>query len=382
MSDQAMSVPYLGYFWGEDAYGVDHAAVLFAAEHAAAAGGQPLDVWRTSVDGDADEGETGGGSSAKRRARVFEQMEERLATSPMFSGGTMCVVRQPAALLRESSSRERLIGLLDGVAPGNVLVFVDLIASGAKGPAQQGALRDAISQRKGRVAEFPALSRERMEGWLVQRARELNVSFAQGAAHMLAERVGAYVREGDVDRRRQSELANAELEKLALYRPTTPITTQDVEEMVSEAVPGSTWAFLDAVGTRRPGEAATLVERLLGDQAPLPVLITQIHRRIRELVVVREHLDAATRPQDLVRELKVQPFRAQKLAEQARAWQADELDDALIQLYELDLLSKGIANDGSPRSLSEDRSELGLLVWLAEHVGRAGGTARPTATVR
>ena len=98
--------------------------------------------------------------------------------------------------------------------------------------------------------------------------------------------------------------------------------------------------------------------------------------------MVREHLDAGTKPQDLVRELKLQPFRAQKLAEQARAWQADELDNALIQLYELDLLSKGIADDGSPRSLSEDRSELALLGWLAEHVGRAGGSARPTATVR
>ena len=87
-----------------------------------------------------------------------------------------------------------------------------------------------------------------MEGWIANRAKQLDATLGPGAAHLLAERVGAYVREGDVDRRRQTELANAELEKLALYRPDAPITTADVEQLVGEAVPGSTWAFLDAVG--------------------------------------------------------------------------------------------------------------------------------------
>ena len=78
----------------------------------------------------------------------------------------------------------------------------------------------------------------------------------------------------------------------------------------------------------------------------------------------------------------MQSYRVQKLSEQARTWQSHELDEALQDLYELDLLSKGIAHDGSPHSLSEDRSELALLAWLGEHVGRAGGVARPTATGR
>ncbi|MEX2548563.1 MAG: hypothetical protein WD830_12375, partial [Chloroflexota bacterium] len=85
---------------------------------------------------------------------------------------------------------------------------------------------------------------------------------------------------------------------------------------------------------------------------------------------------------DLIREMKLQPFRAQKLSEQARAWQQEELEEALKDLYELDLLSKGIAADGSPHSLSDDRSELALLAWLGEHVGRMGGGMRPTATGR
>jgi DNA polymerase III delta subunit len=357
--------PALAYFWGEDAFSLDRAADGFAKQLATEAGG-PLDVWRTTAD--EDDGDSGG--SGKRRAKVIEQVEQRLATSPMFSGGTIVVLRQPASLLRESTAREQLVRLLDGVAPGNALAFTDLIASGGKGPAQSGVLRDAVAERGGHVREYPALSRERMEGWLAERGKELGVAFAPGVARVLAERVGAYVREGDVDRRRHSELANAELEKLALYRPDGTLTRQDVDDLVTEAVPGSTWAFLDAIGARRGPEAATLAKRLLDEATPMPVLITQLHRRLRELIVVREHLDAGTRPADLVRELKVQPFRAQKLAEQARTWRSDELDEAFQGIYGLDLLSKGIGEDGAPKSVSDDRSELAFLAWLAQHVGR------------
>jgi DNA polymerase III delta subunit len=373
-----VTVPALAYFWGEDAFALNHAADLYAAELAADSG-QPLDVWRTSADEDDSADAGSGAGSGRRRARTLEQIELRLSTATLFSSGTVVVVRQPGTILREQAAREQLIKLLDGIAPGNALAFTDLIASGGKGPAQAAILRDAVAVRGGRIGEFPAPSRERMEAWIVSRAKELDAAFAPGAAHLLAERVGAYVREGDVDRRRQTELANAELEKLSLYRPDAPITREDVDALVGEAVPGSTWAFLDAIGTRRAAEAAALAARLMNEAMPMPVLITQVHRRLRDLIVIREHLDAGTRPPDLIREMKLQPFRAQKLTEQARTWQQSELDRALGDLYELDLLSKGIAADGSPHSLSDDRSELALLAWLGEHVGRVGGT-RPTAT--
>jgi DNA polymerase III delta subunit len=291
-------------------------------------------------------------------------------------------VRQPGTLIAEASARQRVLALLPQVGPGNGLCFIDLLASGSKGlPAANGLLRDAVAAAGGAVAEFSVPTRERMEGWVGRRATELGVTLAPGAAKALSERVGAFVREGDIDRRRQSELANAELEKLALYRPDGKVTPADVEDLVSEAVPGSTWAFLDALGGRRSADAAELAERLLVAGTAIPLLIAQIHRRLRELIVVRDYLDAATRPADLVRALKLQPFRAQKLAEQAARWDAGSLELALSGLLELDLLSKGIAGDGSPRSVSEDRSQLALLAWIGERVSLRGGSVTRSRSV-
>ena len=140
--------------------------------------------------------------------------------------------------------------------------------------------------------------------------------------------------------------------------------------VVSEAVPGSTWAFLDAVALRRAGEASRLAERLLAEGSVLQVLVSQLHRRLRELVVVRDHLAAGTRPAELVRVLKLQPFRAEKLVEQAGAWAAAELDAALEGLLELDLASKGIALDGETRAYSDERAALALQAWMAGSVVR------------
>jgi DNA polymerase III delta subunit len=358
----------LAYFWGEDAFGLEQAAKKLASDLAATSG-EPAEIWRT---GTADDESA---SAAAARSKALDRIEQRISTSTLFGGGTVVVVRQPGMLLAESTARQRTLGLLPQVAPGNALCFLDLIASGNKAPAANGVLRDAVAAAGGQVTEFPVPTRERMEGWIERRATELDVSLAPGAAKEIANRVGAFVREADVDRRRQSELANAELEKLALYRPGGKVTPADVEQIVSEAVPGSTWAFLDALGSRRVAEAATLAERLLRGGTAIPLLIVQIHRRLRELIVVRDHLDAGTRPPDLVRALKLQPFRAQKLAEQAARWDAAALEAALSGLLEIDLLSKGIAADGSPRSLSDDRSQLALLSWIGERVGGRGGSA-------
>lgn len=369
--------PSLAYFWGEDAWSIDRATRDYRAALEAGAG-QPFDVWRAPSDDDegGSEGSGASDSAGRKKTRATDEIAQHLATQTLFGGGTLVIVRQPGWLLREAASRERLLKLLADIAPGNALCFTELLAQGGKATAPSTEMRHAVEALGGSVKEFVALNAARMEAWIGNRARELDVALAPGAARLLAERVGAYVREGDVDRRRMSELANAELEKLALYRPGGTVSRDDIEALVGEAVPGSTWAFLDALGNRSPALAASLAARLLNDATPMPVLITQIHRRLRELVVIRDHLAAGTKPPDMVRELKLQPYRAQKLTEQARSWSPDELDEALQELYELDLLTKGIATDGSPRSLSDDRSQLALIGWIGGHANprrRVGG---------
>ncbi len=360
--------PPLAYFWGEDAFMIERAARDYTERISPP--GEPMEVFRASLDDDAGE-ESGSASVAKRRARALDGIEQHLGMAPLFGAGTLVIVRQPAGLLAEKTARARLIGLVTTVPPGNALCVTDLTASGAKSPAARGALRDAIADAGGVSQEFKTPGAGRLEPWLVSRAEELDIELQPQAARLLAERVGGHIRESDVDRRRRTELANGELEKLALYKPGGSIAHEDVDALVSESIPGSTWAFLDAVGTRAGGVATTLAERLLSDGTPLPVLITQIHRRLRDLILMRELMDAGTKPPQIVKELRLQPFRAKKLAEQARNWSGPALDAALVELLALDLRSKGIALDGSTLQVSESIDALAVQTWIARHAAAA-----------
>jgi len=360
--------PALAYFWGEDAFMIERAARSYAERLAPA--GETMEVWRVNLDDDAGE-EAASAGLAKRRARALDGIEQHLGMAPLFGAGTLVVLRQPGGLLAEKSARERLLGLVASVPPGNALCVTDLTASGAKGPSGRGLLRDAVATAGGVVQEFRVPAAGQLEPWLVKRARELGSELRPAAARLLAERVGGHVRETDVDRRRRTELANSELEKLALYKPEGTIEPEDVDALVTESVPGSTWAFLDAVGSRSAASATALAERLLAEGTPLPVLVSQLHRRLRDLIVVREHIDMGTPNPQMVKELKMQPFRAKKLAEQARSWTAPGLELALVELLALDLRSKGIALDGSTLHVSERIDALTVQTWLARHVDTA-----------
>ena len=123
------------------------------------------------------------------------------------------------------------------------------------------------------------------------------MDLAPGAAKEIAERVGGFVQENDATRQFQTRNASMELDKLALYRETAPISVDDVRALVPEAIPGSIWGFVDAVGERETGPALALLERLL-DTTAEPVLVVVLHRRIRELLELGDRLGRRREPRD------------------------------------------------------------------------------------
>ncbi len=340
----------LAFIGGDDAWAADRAVAELARD--LAADGAPVEVWRLTG-GDAQSGD-------------LDALADRVATQPLFGGGTLAVVTDPAPMLRSTAGRERLLAAMDRIAPGNGLAFVALADPRARRPAAVDQLQQAVADRAGRVFALRAPTQERMQTFIVDRGREIGLEVEPAAARLLGERIGAWVREGDVDRRRQAQLAAAEVEKLGLFRPGGRVGVEDVRSLVPEAVPGSAWAFLDAVGSRRTSEAGQLLGRLLADGTPLPVLLVQLYRRVRSLIEVREHLDAGTPAAALPRLLKMKAYPAQKTAEQARRWSLGELEAALEALFELDVSIKGI--DGI--AASEAELELALELWLVERVDR------------
>jgi DNA polymerase III delta subunit len=348
-------VPVVAYFQGDDGYGIDRAVVALGRRMAEGSGVAP-ERWRVH------------GSETDAA-----MIGERVATSPMFGGGTLAVVSDPAPLVRSKATRTALEQVIGSVAPGNALVFVETTAGGRRSAALQG-LETAVARSGGDVKRFRAPMAGELAGWIEGRAAERGMRLAPGAARELARRVGGFVREGDVDRVRQGALAVAELEKLALYRPSDPVTESDVRALVPEVVPESTWALLDAIAERRAPAAGAALDRLL-DTTPEPVVLTQLHRRLRELIQVADHLAAGATPGSLVRTLGMKPFRVDKLVGQARRWSLPALDDALAGLLELDAMVKGAPGSGA----TEGQRRMAFALWVRDRVAVSDGAPAPAA---
>ncbi len=349
-STAAPAAPF-AYYFGDDTYALEHAADTFA-RRVAGEDGPRLEHWRTS-------GVTSGPA----------QIGERVATGALFGGGTVAIVTDLGPLIRSKAGRGELVAILATVAAGNALVFLETLERWPKDgklAATQAALAGAIESAGGEVRGFQAPTAGAMARWIEDRARERGMHLDRGAAQVLAERVGAFVREGDIDRRRQGQLAAQELDKLALYRLDAPVTADDVRALVPEAVPASAWALLDAVAWRRTRDAADLLERVL-DVTPEPVVLVQLHRRIRELIEVADLLATGTPLRELPRRLKLHPFRAEQLGKQASGWTVDELVGALDGLLELDARVKGAGR----APVSERMRRLAFTLWLADRVAPA-----------
>lgn len=333
----------LAYYWGDDIHAMERAADAVATDLERETG-SPIERWRTTGD-----------------ATAPDAIAERIATAPLFGGGTLVTLAAPAPLLRSKADRDALVGLIGQVAPGNGLVFIESVDGSGRRAASLDQLRAAVASVGGDTREFKAPKEGQMAAWIEREAAHRGVRFAPGGAKRLAERIGAFVREGDVDRRRQGLLAAAELAKLALYRPAAPVTVDDVDALVPTAVPGSTWALLDAVAERNVARSAELLDRLL-ETTPEPVLLVHLHRRIREVLEVAALLDEGSTPQQVMRTLKLKEFRARKLTEQARRWTPEQLERALEGLLEVDAAVKGV--DG----VGEAGRRLAFTLWVAEFV--------------
>jgi DNA polymerase III delta subunit len=281
----------------------------------------------------------------------------------MFGGGSVAILRGAGGLIRSNEARNQLFGAFETIAPGNGLAIVEETESGAKDPPSK-TLADAIRNAGGEVRWLKAPREGELAAWIDARAREREIRLGQGVARELATRVGGFVREGDVERQHQGRIAVMELEKLTLRHAVgEPVTVDDVQALVAEAVPGSMWAFVDAVALRQRARALELLERLIDDK-PAPVLLAVLHRRIRELIEVQDRLERGESPGSLVRSMRLVPFRAETLARQARGWTGPELDGALTGLVELDAQVKGV---GGRRS-TDARDRLAFDLWITDRV--------------
>ena len=219
---------------------------------------------------------------------------------------------------KAEADREReFLAYLPRVPEFTVLVLYEDAEFKGNHPAVK-VIRDAGGQALPALAPAPNAVPE----WIAKRVRVKGGNIDRAAIEVL---VGF-----GVDDFRQLD---QNLDKLVTYADTRSITKGDISALIPLTTDVTVFALVDAVGSRDRRAALATYRRLLVDGASPIYLLVMLTRQIRLLLGAH---DALARREDLAGALKVQPWVARKIAQQARGFSAERCVRAYQKLAEAD----------------------------------------------
>ena len=280
------------------------------------------------------------GDDEERKSRGVEKLRggRTVETYDAFETGPEAVVRAcnsyslfgegPFVVVRNLDAWNAAQKAVIGDYLQNPASAADLVLLGRKLGAREKLL--AAVKKSGEVHYFEQPTGRALVGWVVEHAKRLDLDLPEDVAQGLIERCS-----GDKMR------LVSETEKLALYVGEGRATKLDVEAMCPPDVQSNIFAFVDALAVGDRGEAIKLLEDLVGTGEP-PLRVTYMVRRQFRLVGrARTLFERGASQGEVAKELKVPPFVARKLEEQASKLNDEDLERALELVLDLERGLKG-----------------------------------------
>jgi DNA polymerase-3 subunit delta len=307
------------------------------------------------------------GRIAERRARLRALAESISGAEgvELLEGDEATAERAAAALDAMTLTLSRRFIIVDGVErwsdktldglavslgampPETTIAFFAREESRYKAPDR---LHAAVREAGGDISSEVSVKPWELPKWATAHARELGVELEPDGARALIRHVGD----------RQQRLLR-ELEKLALGadepdadQPADPLDADTVERLTASSAERRAWTVADAVvaGETRAAVTAYLQLRQQGER--LPGLLYWISQRVRTAHEVAAALDAGEPPAQVKRRLRMPSRAADRLIADAQHTGADRLAEAICEIADLELASRG----GAPGGAGEDTAAL------------------------
>lgn len=279
------------------------------------------------------------GDDEERKARGAEKLRKGRAveaydaaeTSPetivsacnsysLFGDGPFVLVRNLDAW--NAAQKARVLDYLQNPSPET-----DLVMLGEKLGAREKLL--AAVKKTGEVHDFKQPTGKALAKWAVGHAKNLGLELPEDVAGELVARCSD-------DKVR----VMGEIEKLALYAEGT-VTLEDLEALVRPDLQSNIFRFVDALGAGDRSEALELLEALLATGEPPLRIVYMVRRQFRLLARARSLFEGGASRPEVASALKVPPFVAKKLEEQARRINEGDLERALALTLDLEGGLKG-----------------------------------------
>jgi DNA polymerase-3 subunit delta len=246
------------------------------------------------------------------------------ANTMAFLGGTRLVlVREVQAWPK--AEKEVVAAYLEAPAPDACLTLV------AEKLPSADVLRVATA-KQGEVLEYLAPKEGQLPQWLVREAHErFGMDLGLQEARLMVQRCGD----------NQSILLR-ELEKLQIHAGDGRVTEGDIHLLATPAYEASIFDLLDSLALGRGAAAFEAADELLAAGERPEVLFSRILRNFQSLNRVAAMREEGMKLEAIQSELKLKPYPARKLMEQATLLGTSGVSRRLAILAESDARLKGM----------------------------------------
>jgi DNA polymerase-3 subunit delta len=256
------------------------------------------------------------------------------AAMPFLAERRIVVLTHPLAQLNGEAAQKNFIELLQKVPPSTALVLVEYSLLTGEKQRRKGKLNWLEAWAKSNpervyLKAYPLPRGIEMAHWIGRHARGLDGQITPQAAELLAGLTG-----GD------PRLADQEIQKLLAHvNYQRPIDVADVELLTANAGQADIFSMVDALGNRDRRRALGSLHRLLEGQDPSGIF-GMVVRQFRLLLLTREILDSGGGRNEVITQIKVVPFVAEKMIGQARHFTLPGLESIYHRLLEADVAVK------------------------------------------
>jgi DNA polymerase-3 subunit delta len=251
-------------------------------------------------------------------------------TAPFLVERRLVILENPTARLTGQPAQKKFTDFLEKVPASTALVLIEHHLLTEERERKKGKIHwlelwaDQNTERALKRAFMPPKG-ERLVRLIQDQAKAVGGQIDKDAAELLANLVGDDPR-----------LADQEVRKLLAYvNYSRTVQADDVEALTADVWQGDIFVLVDALGNQDGRKASAMLQRLLETQ-DAPSIFGMVIRQFRLLLLAREVLDGGGRVDDVMRELKIIRFIAEKISSQARHFTLPVLEAVYRRLLEMD----------------------------------------------
>lgn len=247
-----------------------------------------------------------------------------VANTLAFLGGVRLVLVKRVDAWPKSE-KESVAAYLASPAPDACLCLV-------AGSLPPGDILRSAMQKHGEVLEYRAPRESDLPRWLQAEAARMGATLGRREAALVVQRCGT-----------DQNLLLRELEKLSLYVEGGPITEQDIDLLGSVTVEARIFDLVDSLALGRGSVAFSTAAQLLADGEDVNLIFSRILKHFQQLGRVAALREEGWDVAAIQAELKLKPYPAKKLFEQATHLGSEGVARRLAVLAEADARLKGMS---------------------------------------